>query len=305
MSKEMYDASLYDSNEIVEVNYMSGFNDEMNISASGDIFKKRFISFLREETSIIWIIFGTIGNMLTLFVLCKHKMRKHSTFTYLTILSLCDTLVLYFGLFRDYLVYKHKIDIDGEFLCKFHVFFFYFVLHMASWLLVAVNIDRLIAASFLSFSKKWCTPRIAVLVSLSLAVIFAMINSHFIFFVTSTRDSNFYQNQSTIPFSALTRQPQSRRNFTYNLGSIYNYSSNANNNKIIALPSFEEYESVNPFVYSKCLIKSNWPRYNYFFINIFTWIDAGAQVILPFIIMVICNVNIIYKVTFISPAHSF
>jgi hypothetical protein len=30
--------------------------------------------------------------------------------------------------------------------------------------------------------------------------------------------------------------------------------------------------------------------------NVFTWIDASAQVILPFIIMVICNVNIIHKV---------
>ena len=118
--------------------------------SSSDLFKKKLIRFLTEETSLIWILFGTIGNLLTLLVLCKQRMRKHSTFTYLTILSLCDTLVLYFGLFRDYLVYKYKYDIDGDFICKFHVFFFYFVLHMASWLLVAVNIDRLIAASFLS-----------------------------------------------------------------------------------------------------------------------------------------------------------
>lgn len=59
----------------------------------------------------------------------------------------------------------------------------------------------------------------------------------------------------------------------------------------------EEQESVNPFVYSKCLIKTNWPKYNYFFSNIFTWIDAGAQVILPFVIMLICNLNIIFKVS--------
>ncbi len=66
--------------------------------------------------------------------------------------------------------------------------------------------------------------------------------------------------------------------------------------KIHTTPAALEHSSVNPFVYSKCLIKTDWPRYNYFFVNIFTWIDASAQVILPFIIMVICNVNIIYKV---------
>lgn len=122
-------------------------------TTSSDQVKRKVMRFLTEETSLVWIIFGTIGNLLTLLVLCKPRMRKHSTFTYLTILSLCDTFVLYFGLFRDYLVYKYKYDIDGDFICKFHVFFFYFVLHMASWLLVAVNIDRLIAATFLGKSK--------------------------------------------------------------------------------------------------------------------------------------------------------
>lgn len=124
-------------------------------TTSSDQVKRKVMRFLTEETSLVWIIFGTIGNLLTLLVLCKPRMRKHSTFTYLTILSLCDTLVLYFGLFRDYLVYKYKYDIDGDFICKFHVFFFYFVLHMASWLLVAVNIDRLIAATFLGKSRNF------------------------------------------------------------------------------------------------------------------------------------------------------
>ena len=142
----------YNDTQIDTLDYfLDTFQGQANNSAisTSDLFKKRFIRFLREDTSLIWIIFGTVGNMLTLFVLCKPNMRKHSTFTYLTILSLCDTLALYFGLFRDYLVYKYNIDVYGDYLCKFHVFFFYFVLHMASWLLVAVNIDRLIAASFL------------------------------------------------------------------------------------------------------------------------------------------------------------
>lgn len=55
-------------------------------------------------------------------------------------------------------------------------------------------------------------------------------------------------------------------------------------------------ETVNPYVYRKCLIRADFPHYSFFFQNIFTWIDASAQVILPFIIMLVCNVNIIHKV---------
>ena len=235
--------------------------------------KNKLVSILQEEISLIWIIFGTIGNLLSLLVLCRKKMRIHSTFTYLTLLAFCDTLVLYFGLLRDYLVNKYQINIYGDYFCKFHVFSFYFMLHMASWLLVAVNIDRLIAASFLGLSKKWCTPRIALIVSLCIGIILAVLNSHFIFFVDS--------------------EPKFHRVNTISSNSLIENNQNLHN------PSEYDTKSilaVNHYSYRLCFIKQNYPTYKYFFTNVFTWIDASAQVILPFIIMVVCNVNIIHKV---------
>ena len=382
-----------------------------------DVTKKKLISILQEELSFIWIVFGTIGNILSLLVLLRRKMRIHSTFTYLTILSLCDTLVLYFGLLRDFLVNKYKIDVDGDYFCKFHVFSFYFVLHMASWLLVAVNVDRLIAASFLSFSKKWCTPRTAVKVSIWITISLALLNSHFLYYVDSSSSkssykpttsftstspspshlqsskktsfisdtstpSNFIQSTSmavNIFSNCLTTTPIDKKTFHNNLNNLTNLladclliqqklaslsttSNNQSNNKLSLnnirnfllldkynnnnsylntylakyginvtqhlkynLTTFstksgsittdfftnvtyykEEYtemydvevepDSVNPYVYQKCLIKANSPKYSYFFQNIFTWLDTSMQVILPFVIMVICNFNIIYKV---------
>jgi hypothetical protein len=376
-----------------------------------DVTKKKLISILQEEFSFIWIVFGTIGNILSLLVLLRRKMRIHSTFTYLTILSLCDTLVLYFGLLRDFLVNKYKIDVNGDLFCKFHVFSFYFVLHMASWLLVAVNVDRLIAASFLSFSKKWCTPRTAIKVSIWITLSLALLNSHFIYYVdsssskltskqasyiTSTSSSSHHQSskkpteyfiQSTATaynnfINCLTTTPVDKKKIHNNLNNISNLladclliqqklSSLSNNNttsvnklslnnirNFLLLDKYnnnnsylnsylakyginvtqnqhlkyisnlvtsstktdymtsdyltnvtyykEEYtemydievepDSVNPYVYQKCLIKANNPKYSYFFQNIFTWLDTSMQVILPFVIMVICNFNIIYKV---------
>lgn len=148
------------------------------------------INFMQGELSLLWLVFGTVGNLLSLAVLLRRKMRIHSTFTYLMLLSVCDTLVLYFGLMRDYFVHKYDVDVSGGLVCKLHVFAFYFVLHMASWLLVAVNIDRLIAASFLTLSKRWCTPRTALKVSLYLALSLFALNAHFLFFVDSPAPSS-------------------------------------------------------------------------------------------------------------------
>lgn len=272
------------------------------------------IKFLQQETSLVWIIFGTIGNILSLFVLLRRKMRIHSTFTYLTILAICDTLVLYFGLLRDFLVNKYNLDLNGDILCKFHVFSFYFVLHMASWLLVAVNIDRLIAASFLSLSKKWCTPKTAIKVSIYLAIFLMIINSHFLYFVDSKGYQVYEPEIAQKPRNSTIRANKTNSENNSSIielkfrGNSYSWLMDVSDQLIdlnghylknqigVTKNSKAQDEPVNRYVYKKCLIKPNSPVYSYFFSNIFTWIDASAQVILPFIIMLICNINIIHKV---------
>lgn len=141
--------------------------------------------------AIVLMIVGTIGNILSLVVFLRSKMRIHSTFMYLAILSVLDLLVIYFGLLRDYLVFKFDLDISGLILCKLHVFSFYFFLHMSSWLMVSVNIDRLIVVSFIKSSKQWCTPRKALIVSLGVTIFMFTSNSHLIYFAkTSSQSEN-------------------------------------------------------------------------------------------------------------------
>ena len=213
---------------------------------------KMFLKY-KESISILWIILGTIGNLLSFFVFVRRKMRVHSAFTYLMLLSMCDTLVIYIGLLRDYLVYVHDVNINNDFFCKIHVFSFYFLLHMASWLLVAVNIDRFIATSFLHFSKSWCTPRRAFSITILLVFVLVFIDGHLLVYVESLQYLNQTKNESAT--------------------------------------------AINPFVYKMCIINKNkFKLYNDFFQNIFPWIDTSTQVIIPFIIMIICNCNIIYKV---------
>jgi hypothetical protein len=271
-------------------NYMSLSNQSVSLSSSlsdagADTddpirsMSKRIIHVLQDEIALLWIIFGTIGNILSLMVLLRKKMRIHSTFTYLTLLALCDTFVLYFGLLRDYLVNNYDTHVYGDFLCKMHVFFFYFVLHMASWLLVAVNIDRLIAASFLSLSKKWCTPRTALTVSFYIAIGVFLVNSHFIYFVVDSGGGT----TTLLPTPPLP--PPLKAALKANLTNTFSSSSSRAADEY-ALPrntsasppvvsSLAETvdeaqqqmlsEPINPYVYMKCWIRPNNPLYTNFF----------------------------------------
>ena len=199
--------------------------------------------------------------------------------------------------------------------------------------------DRLIAASFLSLSKTWCTPRRALTASLWIAVVLALLNVHFLYFVDS--DSSVAEAETAIVNQSTLWQEQKRQetvhhatgNVHHHLYSIDTFSiadsaktsgdylkTNATYQEFIfkqnmppaanlltsaatrAPPASDnsngggKREPVNKIVYRKCFIKSDSPRYRHFFIHIFPWIDASAQVIFPFIIMVVCNINIIHKV---------
>ena len=239
---------------------------------------KKIIKALQEEISLAWILFGSFGNLLSFIILCSKKMRIHSTFTYLMLLSIADCFVLYFGQLRDYLVNKYQINVEGEIWCKCHVFLFYFMLHMASWLLVAVNVDRFISATFLALSKKFCTPKTAFKVSAGVAMFLSLLNLHFIYFV-----------ESSASISHLTNEISTDVEFNIPKNTTETVKSNVDNIVAFEVP-------INPYVYQKCIIKANSPRYAYFFQKVFVWIDASAQVILPFLIMVFCNIVIIYKV---------
>jgi hypothetical protein len=140
--------------------------------------------------AIVLMIVGTFSNILSLIVFLRSKMRIHSTFIYLAILSVLDLFVIYFGLLRDYLVFKFDLHINDFFLCKLHVFSFYFFLHMSSWLMVSVNVDRLIVVSFIKASKLWCTPRKALFISTGVTIIMFISNSHFIYYAKTANLSD-------------------------------------------------------------------------------------------------------------------
>ena len=101
------------------------------------------------------LVFGTCTNILSLLVLTRKRMMKHSTYQYLAILSVIDMLALYLGLIRDYLAHGYCIYITTTWLCRLHSFLFYFSLDFSSWILVAVTIDRFLAITFVfsSFTK--------------------------------------------------------------------------------------------------------------------------------------------------------
>ncbi|XP_055954597.1 neuromedin-U receptor 1-like [Patella vulgata] len=115
---------------------------------SSEVTNITFTDYLEYKTAMwLWrifspllIIIGTFGNLLSLLVLTRKRLRSSPAMFYLSILAVVDITVLYSGLMRVWLenVYNIHLREMSEGACRFHTFFVYFILSFRFQVWVAV-----------------------------------------------------------------------------------------------------------------------------------------------------------------------
>ncbi len=223
-------------------------------SCSATIGSKIFLSFCP-----LILIFGTFTNISSLLVLSRKRMRKHSTYVYLAILSCVDLMALWLGLTRDYLAFGFGIYINSTWLCRMHSFLFYYTLDLSSWILVAVSLDRFLAISFLfsSYTRQLLLKMLAKpkLICSIISVSLFLLNLHFLCFIEVDEHANkshdsfdklIFNNTIKNNISQLLRENTVYTDCLTNLinndlqASFQNYSSSID--KIECLNAFLEME---------------------------------------------------------------
>ena len=136
----------------------------------------------------IWKIFptillaiGTFGNVTTIIVLLRQKLRNNAPTLDLLVLAITDLTVLYFGLLRQYLTKIHDIDLRVIMGCGFHIWIVYTSVAYSSWLLVAMTMDRVISVKFPFYVRNRNTRRCNLIVIITLFLVIGILNSHFIY----------------------------------------------------------------------------------------------------------------------------
>ncbi|XP_067667131.1 probable G-protein coupled receptor 139 [Haliotis asinina] len=96
------------------------------------------------------ILLGTIGNGLSLTIMCQREMRQTSTCFYLAVLAIADTTVLYISAFKTWLrtVSGFELLHVSQASCKITMFLAYFSTHFSAWIIVAVTVERFLAVWF-------------------------------------------------------------------------------------------------------------------------------------------------------------
>ncbi len=148
---------------------------------------------------ILFLFVGTIGNLLSVYVVLRSKLRRYSTFIYLAFLSIVDLIVLYTFSINFILHSWFNIDLQHVSLiaCKIYSFSIYFFPQTSAWILTAVSIDRVFALTR-GIRKTRKTRFTYFILSLIFLILF-LLNIQFLFYnntyqlTDDTNNSNIYR----------------------------------------------------------------------------------------------------------------
>lgn len=127
--------------------------------AMEDYFEYAVSKLLWIYVSPVLLGLGTVGNLLSILVLCRHPIWRLSTSPFFVSLALADMFVLYTGLLRRWLLHLYDVDIRvlSDVGCRIHVFCVYASLHFSAWVLVLVTLSRFLSVCFPLKAKTICT----------------------------------------------------------------------------------------------------------------------------------------------------
>ena len=138
----------------------------------------------------ILIPLGLVGNILSFLVMIRPKNRKVSTCVYMAAISINDNILLSFDIHVWFVIAVHKRKWH-EWECKSNTYFAYLCLQTATYLVLAMTIDKYIAIQWPHKSAWYSSPRRAKIIVSTVIISVAMYNlPHF--FITAVVAGNCY-----------------------------------------------------------------------------------------------------------------
>lgn len=142
----------------------------------------RFHEALLLYVPLILFVTGTVGNSLSFIVLTRRRMRQVSTYVYLAVLSVADTLVLVVGLLLLWVGQVTGRDVRSlsQWSCRLITVLGYTVSDYSVWLIIAVTVERYIAVCHPLRAAFMCNHRTAIRVVLAIFVLVLGVNINFL-----------------------------------------------------------------------------------------------------------------------------
>lgn len=132
------------------------------------------------------IIFGTLGNILNMFVLSRKRIRKYSTTVYLMFLAGADIATLWTSILPNFLLSVLDVNIwsYSQVLCKCISWINHASASFSVWLLVLLTVERVLLTKYPVYSRSKLSRTSSFVASLVLLFVLVILCSHYLFGMT-------------------------------------------------------------------------------------------------------------------------
>ncbi len=146
-----------------------------------DIFENILAHNLWLYVPPIILILGSFGNILSFLTWSRKLFKQKPISAYFLTLAVVDSLALYTGLLRHWIIGLSGVDIrnNSSLGCKIHMFLVYWAITFASWILVVLTMDRLFHVKKPHFARQWFTHTTAYGFLIGFAIMCAFVDCHF------------------------------------------------------------------------------------------------------------------------------
>lgn len=140
----------------------------------------------------VLVFIGTCGNILNIIILSNSRLRKYSTSIFLISLAIVELLFLWVSAVPVTIHALTSIQVQnlGEVSCRLRMWIGQTCGAMSVWLLVLLNIERILLVKAPIFSRTKVTPTNALITTCITLAVIATLNTHFIFGMTIKEHSS-------------------------------------------------------------------------------------------------------------------
>ncbi|CAF1251399.1 unnamed protein product [Rotaria sordida] len=261
----------------------NGCNDSLTVSSNAREPYRTITLTLLRFYPILFMFVGTAGNLLSVYVVLRSKLRRHSTFIYLAFLSIIDLAVLYTFCVNFILHAWFNIDLQQVSLiaCKIYSFSIYFFPQTSAWILTAVSIDRVFALTRgVRKTRNTCQTYVVLI---CIFLILFLLNIQFL----------FYDNTYIL---SLQKQQINDFDLFNNSQELIVLSSSSSSSSSSSLSSiFRIVDTDMDINVVQCSSEYS-DEYQKFYRDVWVYIDAIVNVYLPFALMFLCSTVIFLSV---------
>ncbi len=176
-----FGTNIYDtSEEAIECQYYDYYK---YFDCESTLWERHLGRNLIRYLSLIIVILGTSGNIMSLIVFSTKSMSGSVSSIFFRILAIVDTIFLFSTLPRYWIIVIFRYDIRNyhDVICKIHPFLVYWSGHLTGWILSAVAIERAVGVSMPHIYKSMVTRKRAKVLLATIILALGGLDSYLLF----------------------------------------------------------------------------------------------------------------------------